>query len=49
MNAYILSTMLTGKLPHLFFHLFYILKSDLFLIYFIVRFLLDFFKSEGKF
>ena len=37
-NVYMLSIMLNEKLPHLFFNLFYILKYDLFLLYFIVRF-----------
>lgn len=48
-NVYVLSIMLNEKLPRLFFNLFYILKYDLFLVYFIFRFLLDFQNLNGNF
>lgn len=43
-----ISTMLHEKLPHLFFNIFYILKYDLFWVYFIFRFLLDFQNLNGN-
>lgn len=47
-NVYVLSITLNEKLPRLFFNLFYILKYDLFLVYFIFRFLLDFQNLNGN-
>ena len=49
MDTYILYTELSGKLPHLLFNLFDILKYDLFLAYFIFRFLLDVQNLNGSF
>lgn len=48
-NVYVLSIMPNEKLPLLVFNLFYILKYDLFLVYFIFRFFVRFSKPKRKF